>query len=122
MTERPLKKGVLKLIGLILATIPTAAAVIMYFPLWQERGSEFCLSGIACVLLLLAAIPAIRYAREKGKSPSAYVMWLILFIIFYSLSKIAHEMTVISLVGFVSNLAASFFFRAAKAGERCNEA
>jgi Co/Zn/Cd efflux system component len=44
-------------------------------------------------------------------SPAAYVMWLIAFLLFFSLEKIAHEMTVISFVGFLSNLCGAVLFK-----------
>ena len=48
------------------------------------------------------------------QSFSSYVMWLLLFLLFLGLSRIADQMTVISFVGFISNLIGSFFFAAAK--------
>ena len=37
-------------------------------------------------------------------------MWLVSFLIFFCLSRIADEMTVISFVGFVGNLIGALFF------------
>ena len=51
---------------------------------------------------------------------STHVMWLVLFILFFALSKIADQMIVISFIGFISNFISSFIFRAAR-GDR-NEA
>lgn len=111
MNDGAIKRTALRLIGLALSVIPPAVATLMYFPLWREKGAVSVVSGFAVLLLILAAVPAIRYIKERFKTPSAHVMWLLLFIIFLSLSKIADEMTVISFVGFLSNLTASFFFR-----------
>jgi hypothetical protein len=41
-------------------------------------------------------------------------MWFILFVIFFLLSKIAHEVTVISFVGFITNLIGTLLFNLAK--------
>ena len=41
-------------------------------------------------------------------------MWLIAFILFLSLSRIADEMTVISFVGLISNLIGSLIFKLAR--------
>jgi hypothetical protein len=41
-------------------------------------------------------------------------MWFLIFISFFLLSRIAREMTVISFVGFVTNLLGSVFFRIAR--------
>ena len=45
-------------------------------------------------------------------------MWLFTFILFYTMSRIADEMTVISLVGAISNAIGAILFRIAG---RCNE-
>jgi nicotinamide riboside transporter PnuC len=47
-------------------------------------------------------------------SYSSYFLWLILFLLFFALSKIADQMTVISLVGFIGNLLGAICFFIAK--------
>ena len=42
------------------------------------------------------------------------MVWLVLFVLFFMLSKIANEMTVISFVGFVSNVTGAILFYIAK--------
>ena len=109
-------------LGILISTVPTVLCVLSYFPLWQERGSECVLSGIALLLLLIALIPLIRIINGKLKTPSAYMIWLIIFILFFSLSKISEQMTVISFVGFTTNLLGSVFFKLSrKYGGRRNE-
>jgi len=109
-------------LGILVSTVPTVACVLSYFPLWQERGSECVLSGIALLLLLLALIPLIRIIKGRLKTPSAYMIWLIIFVLFFSLSKISEQMTVISFVGFSTNLLGSVFFKLSrKYGVRKNE-
>lgn len=111
MTDSTVKRSFMRLIGILLSVIPPAAATLLYFPIWRERGAAGVVPGITALLLILAAVPLFRYIKERFKTPSAHVMWLILFVVFLALSRIAEEMTVISFVGFVSNFAASFFFR-----------
>ena len=109
------KRGIiLGIIGLILSTVPTVICVLSYFPLWQERGSECVLSGIALLLILLSLVPLIRIIKGKLRTPSAYMIWLMIFMLFASLSRIADQMTVISFVGFLSNLIGSVFFKLSK--------
>ena len=38
-------------------------------------------------------------------------MWFLLFVLFFALSRIADEMIVISLVGYLGNLIAAFIWR-----------
>ena len=102
------------LLGILVSCLPVTACVLSYFPLWQERGSECVLSGIALLLLLLALIPLIRIISGRLKTPSAYMIWLAVFVLFFSLSRISEQMIVISFVGFVTNLIGSVFFKLAK--------
>ena len=108
-------KLILRILALVLSTVPVAACVLMYFPLWKEKGSGALLSGFTLLLLLISAVPLFSYVRETLKTPAAHTMWFITFLLFFSLSRIADEMCVISLVGFISNLIASFLFKAANA-------
>jgi hypothetical protein len=93
-------------------------AVLSYFPIWVAEGGESVLSGVTALLLILSALPLYRALKHLLRSPSAWVMWLICFLLFLLLSKIADEMTVISFVGLLSNLIAAVIFRAARRDEK----
>ena len=118
MNDNLPRKKTLTALGLIFSILPVVAAILTYFPIWKERGGGAVLSGFALLLCLLAFSPLFRLMKMILKSPSAYTMWFIVFIVFFMLSKIADEMTVIAFVGFVGNLIGSLFFRAARRGER----
>ncbi len=109
------KRFTCRLIGLILSVLPVLICVITYFPIWNERGSRAIISGFALLLIILSVLPFLRVIREYLKSPSAYVIWLFVFLFFLAVSEIADEMTVIAFVGFVGNLLGSVFFALAKA-------
>ena len=87
----------LRLFGLLFSVLPPAVCTLLYFPAWREEGGTVALSGISALLLALSAIPLYRWLGERLRSPSAYTVWLILFIVFFMLSRVADEMTVISL-------------------------
>lgn len=55
--------------------------------------------------------------RKALASPAAHTMWFIAFLIFFTMSKIADEMTVISFVGFLGNGAGAICFRLARRGD-----
>ncbi len=105
----------LNLIGIIFSTVPALVATLLYFPLWRERGSGYVLSGMALVLVVLASVPLLRLVKKRLRSPSAPLMWLIIFLFFLAMSRIADELTVISFFGFIGNLAGAVCFRFAKA-------
>lgn len=120
MADKTLKRHALTLLGALVSVIPPSAAILLYFPVWRSAGAVSVVSGFGILLLTLASVPIFRIIKERFKSPSAHVMWLVLFILFFALSRIADQMIIISFIGFVSNFIASFIFRAAR-GEK-NEA
>lgn len=114
MSKYSLKQSLLFCIGLAICTVPVFTAIILYFPIWKEKGGAAALSGFALLLILMALVPLFSTVKAWLRSPAAHTMWFIAFIIFLLLSKIADEMTVISFVGFISNFIGAFFLKAAK--------
>lgn len=114
MNEVRPKALFLTLVGLAICTLPVITSILLYFPLWKERGAAATLSGFALLLMLFALTPMMKTVRRILRSPASYTMWFIAFVIFFALSKIASEMTVICFVGFVSNIIGALFFKAAK--------
>lgn len=106
-----LKTGIRRAIATAVSVVPTGVAVLSYFPIWVAEGGESVLSGFTALLLILTAIPLYRVIRGLLRSPSAWVMWLVCFILFLTLSRIADEMTVISFVGLVSNVLGALIYR-----------
>ncbi len=105
------KRAILFILGFAVSVIPAALAILSYFPIWIERGNGALFSGLTFLLLLIASVPLWKAIKRILSSPSAPILWFILFIAFYSLSKIADEMTVISFIGFVSNLIGALLFK-----------
>jgi chromate transport protein ChrA len=112
-----IKRYAITLAALIISVLPPLFAALSYFPLWKERGAAALLSGWSLLLVILAASPILRFIRERLRSPSAWCVWLALFILFSALSAIAAEMKVISLIGFISNIFGAYLFKLAEAGE-----
>ena len=116
MTEHR-KKLILTAFGLVFSTLPPLLAVLSYFPIWKDRGAEAILSGLSLCLILICAVPVIRAIKRALYSPSAPLLWFFLFILFFALSKIAEDITVIAFVGFISNIIGALFFAKAKRKE-----
>ena len=100
--KRVFAKLALQFLGIFLCTVPPIICTLSYFPLWVDADRSLC--GAVLILLLIAALPLYKLIKERFKSPASYTVWLLLFILFFTLSKIAAEMTVISFVGFVGNV------------------
>ena len=115
------RRLVFSFLGLLISVVPTMLAVLSYFPVWQERGGGAMLSGFTLCLFLISALPAIRLFKRIFESPSAPLLWFIAFLLFSALSRIAREMTVISFVGFTSNLIGAYFFTMARKVVKRNE-
>ena len=120
MENKRLKALIFNLIGLAVSILPVLVTAFSFFPLWLKKGGAHVISGFAVILCILALSPLIKFIKEALKSPSSYMLWLMTFLLFLLLSRIADEMTVISFVGFISNLIGAFFFKAAKK-YRCKE-
>ena len=108
-----IKSIFLRVIGLVLCVIPVSVAVLSYFPAWRAEGGEVLLSGATLLLLCMAAVPLYKLISARLRSPAAYTLWLIAFILFFLLSNIAEEMVVISFTGFVGNLLGAIAFKLA---------
>ena len=106
-----MRKIVYTLLGLLLSVLPPIVATLSYFPLWQTRDAETVVSGISALLLVFSALPLMRIVMAKMRTPSATVLWGILFLLFFSLCRIADEMCVISFCGMVGGALGSLFFR-----------
>ncbi len=102
----------LHIFGFALCVLPPIICTLFYFPLWSESAKA--LSGGVLLLALVSAIPVFKLLKKHFESPASYTVWLFLFIIFFALSKIAAEMTVISFVGFISNALGALMFRMAR--------
>lgn len=111
----------LHIAGFLLCIAPPAVCTLMYFPLWRDSGYESCIAGGTVLLLALCIIPLYKMIRRGLMTFSSYLMWLLLFVLFFALSRIAEQMTVISLVGFVGNLLGAVCFHFAKKAKGVKE-
>ena len=72
-------------------------------------------------MLVVSFLPMYKLVSRMIRGYSSYVMWLCLFLLFFSLSRIADQMTVISLVGFIGNLLGEICIRLARGGGKTDE-
>ena len=101
-------------LGIALSVLPPACATLSYFPFWIEKGASYAISGTALLLITLSVLPILRIVLSRLKTPSAPMLWLIVFLFFFAMSKIADELTVVAFFGFLGNIIGAVFFRLAK--------
>lgn len=123
MPEKRVSALILRLLGFAFCVLPAAICTLSYFPLWIHSGTGSAVSGLALILLMISAVPLFRYFGKAVGSPSAPLIWFLIFLLFFFLSKIAEQITVIAFVGFIGNLIGSVLFNVAKrTGGEGNEA
>jgi cobalamin biosynthesis protein CobD/CbiB len=101
--------------------VPPVWATIAFFPDWMEKGYKTTFSGVAMLLLAISVLPLLRYVWQKLKSPSAWVIWTILYASLFALNKIIDEALIISQVGALSNAIGCALFYAARIQLRKNK-
>ena len=110
-TDNLTKRILIQALGTAVCVIPVCVAILSYFPLWIRKSDACALSGIALCLILMAMVPFYKQILSILKTPASYTLWLIAFVLFFFLSRIADAVTVIALVGFISNLAGALIFK-----------
>ncbi len=111
----------LRILGMALCCVPVAVCILLYFPLWRNAGAGAFLSGFTVLLLSLSVLPFYKSIKRFLESAAVYTLWLVAFVLFFCLARIADEMTVISFVGFIGNLLGAFCFKLAERGVRSKE-
>ena len=104
----------LHFLGFSLCIVPPLACTLSYFPLWKNAGYEHCIAGGSALLIVICFFPLLKFIGRVISSYSSYVAWLLCFILFFALSRIADQMTVISMVGFIGNLLGAICFKLAR--------
>ena len=114
MSKRILLSG----LGYLFCLLPPILAILERFPLFMREGSAPVLSGLAFLLLLVAAIPLKRgitaLLYKFLKSPSAFTVWGVIWIFFEVFGRISGAIADIALIATLSSLIGAVFFRLAK--------
>ncbi|MBR7095126.1 MAG: hypothetical protein IKC73_02795 [Clostridia bacterium] len=115
------KRLVFRVLGYLFCLVPPVLAILERFPLWAREGGAPVVSGLALLLLLVAAIPLRRgllsLFRRFLASPSAFTVWGVLWLLCEWLGHIATAVADIALVATVSSFVGAVFFRLAARGE-----
>ena len=118
--QSSLKAKILNIAALVLSVVPPAVTALCYFPLWLgERASA--LSILSLLVLALCCIPFWRVIKEAFRSPSAWMLWLVIFLFTSLFESICAGLRVVALVGCLAGaVGALLFYLARRVGDRDN--
>ena len=95
------------------------ATTLSQFPIWVDRSAASTASGLCLMLIALSCVPFYRQIKEYFKSPSAPVLWSVLFVLFAVLENIASEIKIVCFFGALANYIGSCIYKIAVGiGER----
>ena len=103
-------RRLLRIIALAICVIPPIKVTVGYIPLWlsEEKGVEgivgTIIPGFAVIIFLFCAIPLFKYILSKLKTPSAWLIWSVMWVLSELIAKIINEMRVITFVGAICNI------------------
>lgn len=93
-----------KISAVVIDVAAPLAATITQFPVWVDRSAGATVSGLFVLFAFLSAIPFFKQIKAYFKSPSAWVMWCIIFVSLLALRAIIDEIVIICLVGVIANM------------------
>lgn len=108
--KKSAKSAIFKTVALCIDVGVPLVATLTQFPIWIERSSEATVSGLALVLIGLSVLPFLKQLKEYFKSPSAWVVWGVVFVILMLMRSIIDQMLVVALAGLVANMIGAVLF------------
>lgn len=105
------KKALLKLLGFAFSVIPPLVATLDQLPLMSTAGKW---SVLAIVAIVLCCMPFIKHIKRILASPSAWLMWLLIFVFCIASRAIIDEFYTISLFGLLGSVVGAVLFKLAK--------
>lgn len=109
--QRTTKGKILKISAIVLDVGAPLAATISQFPVWVDRSAGATISGLFVLFAFLSAIPFFKQIKTYFKSPSAWVMWCVIFVMLVGLRAIIDEMIVICTIGVLSNIVGAGLYK-----------
>ena len=102
--KRTTKGKIFKISAIVLDVGAPLAATVSQFPVWVDRSAGATVSGLFILFAFLSAIPFFKQIKAYFKSPSAWLMWCVVFVALFALRAIIEEMIVICAIGAIANV------------------
>ena len=103
----------LRVAGYGLCILPALLSSLEHFPLWFS-DRESTLSVLALLLLTLVALPFWKTLKEALKSPSAWTVWFLLWLLLSLFRNVIDGLIAVSLVAFPFSMLGALCFALAK--------
>lgn len=101
------KGNILKAIAVTIDVSVPFVATLTQFPIWVEKSSEATMSGLFLIFAFLSCLPFIKQIKAYFHSPSVWVIWVVLLVLFVCLRNIIEEMILVCFFGAIANLIGS---------------
>ena len=98
------KGNIIKGAALALDVGAPLAATLSQFPVWINKSAEATVSGLCLVFIVLSCLPFLKQIKEYFKSPSSWVVFTVLFVMFLLIRNIIDQMLVVTFVGMSANI------------------
>lgn len=109
-----------RILGILLCAVPPAVATLSCFPLWfSARESTFSVRSL--LLLALCFLPLRRAIKAYLRSPSAWVVWCVLWVFLTFFDAIASGLRTVAAIGAVSGAVGEVCFCLARRAVRRQE-
>lgn len=105
------KGNILKSIAIGIDVCVPLVATLTQFPLWIEKSSEATVSGLFLLFAFLSCLPFVKQIKEFLRSPSVWMIWVVLLALFVCLQNIIDEMVVVCFFGAIANVAGAGLYK-----------
>ena len=103
----------LKIAGFGFCILPALFSSLEYFPIWLSDGKS-ALSFLGISVLTLVALPFIKTIKRALKSPSAWMLWFLLWLFLSLFRNIIDGLIAVSLVAFPFSMLGALCFALAR--------
>lgn len=103
MTSRT-KGNILKMLAITVDVSVPLAATLAQFPVWVEKSSEATVSGLFLIFAFISCWPFIKQIKTYFRTPSVWVVWAVLLVLFACLRNIIDQMVAVCFFGAVANI------------------
>lgn len=103
----------LRILALVACVVPAVIAIFQQFPVIVQ-STEKKVSAIALLLLLIAIIPLKRVLQDLFRSPSAWMIWLVIYVIFKVLGSLSESICAVAIVAVPFSVLGALLFSLAR--------